>query len=288
MGWNGSGGGSTPVKPRVKYPPSEASFAKQSGYRGAKKPSPVRGVIAGLVVVAVVCVAYFAFFSGNEKVPEKVEKKPTKIKEVKPAPASKAAVEPVKKTEEKVARTKEPDTNIVWVSKMRYIKKMANGDSVMVFVDNPDEPKPVPIFEVGLNNFLTNFTTPGEDVPETPMEVSNEEVMQALMEKIEIKDDDTEEVKFQKEAVMVLREELRKYIKDGSTVADFIRDVQRRQQMEAEHVREARGMIMEALAKDDPAQARELYDAINKHMNEKGLPKVRIARKFLKMMEVEE
>ena len=30
-------------------------------------------------------------------------------------------------------------------------------------------------------------------------------------------------VKFQKEAVMVLREELRKYIKDGSTVADFIR-----------------------------------------------------------------
>jgi S-adenosylmethionine synthetase len=83
-------------------------------------------------------------------------------------------------------------------------------------------------------------------------------------------------------------EELRKYIKDGSTVADFIRDVQRRQQMEAEHVREARGMIMESLAKDDPAQARELYDAINKHMNEKGLPKVRIARKFLKMMEVEE
>ena len=108
------------------------------------------------------------------------------------------------------------------------------------------------------------------------------------LEKIEIKDDDTEEVKFQKEAVMVLREELRKYIKDGSTVADFIRDVQRRQQMEAEHVREARGMIMESLAKDDPAQARELYDAINKHMNEKGLPKVRIARKFLKMMEVEE
>ena len=273
MGWNGSGGGSTPVKPRVT----------------AKKPSPIRGLVAGAVLIAAVIGAYFAFFAGSERPKtERIEKDRGRIKEVKPAPASKAAVEPVKKTEEKVARTKEPDTNIVWVSKMRYIKKMANGDSVMVFVDNPDEPKPVPIFEVGLNNFLTNFTTPGEDIPETPMEVSNEEVMQALMEKIEIKDDDTEEVKFQKEAVMVLREELRKYIKDGSTVADFIRDVQRRQQMEAEHVREARGMIMESLAKDDPAQARELYDAINKHMNEKGLPKVRIARKFLKMMEVEE
>ena len=275
MGWNGSyrRGGSTPVKPKVT----------------AKKPSPVRGLVAGAVLIAAVIGAYFAFFAGSERPKtERIEKDRGRIKEVTPAAAQKAAVEPVKKTEEKVARTKKPDTNIVWVSKMRYIKKMANGDSVMVFVDNPDEPKPVPIFEVGLNNFLTNFTTPGEDVPETPMEVSNEEVMQALMEKIEIKDDDTEEVKFQKEAVMVLREELRKYIKDGSTVADFIRDVQRRQQMEAEHVREARGMIMESLAKDDPAQARELYDALNKHMNEKGLPKVRIARKFLKMMEVEE
>lgn len=254
---------------------------------GGAKFTLAHGLIAGAVVV-VVGIVLLAVLSGGEGKVEVRESKKGKIKDVAPAAAPKPKEEPAKKAEEKVARTKDPDTNIVWVSKMRYIKKMANGDSVMVFVDNPDEPKPVPIFEVGLNNFLTNFTTPGEFVPETPMEVSNEEAMQALMEKIEIKDDDTEEVKFQKEAVMVLREELRKYIKDGSTVADFIRDIQRRQQMEAEHVREARGMIMESLSKDDPAQARELYDAINKHMNEKGLPKVRLARKFLKMMEVEE
>ena len=64
MSWNGSGQkGVAPAKPKV----------------AAKKPSPVRGVIAGLVVVAAVCVAYFAFFSGNEKVPEKVEKKPKSV-----------------------------------------------------------------------------------------------------------------------------------------------------------------------------------------------------------------
>lgn len=253
-----------------------------------KKPSALKGVIAGVIVVVAAIGAALFLMSGKDVKPKaKAEKESGLIKEVKPAaaPTNRVAQAVEKKTETKEGK---PDTNIVWISKMRYVKKMANGASVMVFVDDPDAPKPVPIFENGLNNFLTNFTTPGEDVPETPMEVSNDEVMQALMEKIEIKDDDSDEVKFQKEAVKVLREELRKYIKEGNTAADFIRDIQRRQQMEAEHVREARGMIMEALSKENPAQARELYNAINKHMNEKGLPKVRLARKFLKMMEATE
>lgn len=267
-GWNRSSGASQPTP--------------------KKKPSALRGAVAGLIVVALGAACFVMFSGGDAKPAAKAEKKPAAIKEVKPAAAPKAAEEPVKKAEEKAVQTKAPDTNIVWISKMRYVKKMSNGASVMVFVDDPDAPKPVPIFENGLNNFLTNFTTPGDDIPETPMEVSNDDVMQALMEKIEIKEDDSDTVKFQKEAVMVLREELRKYIKEGNTVADFIRDIQRRQRMEAEHVREARGMIMESLSKDDPAQARELYNAINKHMNEKGLPKVRLARKFLKMMEVAE
>jgi len=254
-----------------------------------KSPSAVRGVLAGVVVVAVVGVGLFFALSGDKSVAKKsAEKKPAAIKEVKPAAAPKA--EPVAPAAVKApppAKT-EPDTNIVWVGKQSYITKTDDGKSITIYVDNPDEVKTPPIFEVGLNNFLTNFTTPGEDVPETPMEVSNDEVMAALMEKIEIKDDDSDEVKFQKEAVTLLREELRAYIKDGRTSAEFIRDIQRRQQMEAEHVREARGMIMESLANDDPAEARKLYDAINKHMNEKGLPKVRLARKFRKMMEIEE
>ena len=75
MGWNGSGGNSTPQKPKA----------------AAKKPSPIRGLVAGAVLVAAVIGCYFAFFSGAEK-PQKVveQKKPSRIKEVKPAPAPKA------------------------------------------------------------------------------------------------------------------------------------------------------------------------------------------------------
>ena len=88
MGWNGSDrrGNSTPVKPKGKYPPSEASFAKQSGYRGAKKPSPIRGLVAGVLVCVLAVGAYLVFFAGSENSKtERVEKESGRIKEVRPA-----------------------------------------------------------------------------------------------------------------------------------------------------------------------------------------------------------
>ena len=89
MGWNGSDRkGTAPAQPKVT----------------AKKPSPVRGIVAGLVVVLAAVVCYFAFFSESEKpAAKKAEKKPTAIKEVTPAAAPKVVEEPeeapkVKKT----------------------------------------------------------------------------------------------------------------------------------------------------------------------------------------------
>ncbi len=216
-----------------------------------------------------------------------VERCSSQIKEVKPAKA-KSQVSQAEKMATPTTdknRIDEPDTNIVWVSKRSYIQKLSNGKSVTIYVDDPNEMKEKPMFEVGLNNFLANFITPGENVPETPMRVSDDEVVAAFMEKIEIKDDDTDDVRYQKEAVLLLRKDLQSYIKDGRTVADFIRDVQQRQQQEANYVREARGMIMESLANEEPTHARELYDALNKHMNEKGLPKIRLPKRYLKLME---
>ena len=64
-----------------------------------KKPSAMRGVVAGLVVVAVAAaVALFMLKDKGSVTVKKAEKKPTKIKEVTPAPAPKSnAVAEVKK-----------------------------------------------------------------------------------------------------------------------------------------------------------------------------------------------
>ena len=70
-GWNGSGMGgySTPIKPKAE----------------AKNPSPVRGLVAGAVLVAAVIGCYFAFFSGSDAPAQeaKASSRPTSIKTAK-------------------------------------------------------------------------------------------------------------------------------------------------------------------------------------------------------------
>ena len=95
-GWNGSDrrGVSTPVQPKVT----------------AKKPSPIRGLVAGGLVIILAAVAYFAFFSGSEKPQsDEVGKKPAKIKEVTPAAAPTNAVA---KADEKPKRLTKKGTPI--------------------------------------------------------------------------------------------------------------------------------------------------------------------------------
>lgn len=268
-------------KPRKQHAPSGGS----SGL--------AKGLVAAVVVVGGALVAWLLLSQNggtDEPASPKVKKNGT-IAVVTPSPSSYSnrVEEARKKLDEKpnAAKAEKPDpgTNIVWLSKQRYEKRMANGAMVTVIVDNPDEPKPIPVFESGLNNFMTNFLIPGDDIPETPIEFTNEEIMSALMEKIEIKDDDDEDVRFKKESIAMLREQLVDYIKEGKTARDFIYDLQRRQQSEAAYVSEARNMIFESLANDTPQEAKELYEALNKHMNEKGLPNVRLPRKILKRLE---
>ena len=70
-GWNGSGMGgySTPIKPKAE----------------AKNPSPVRGLVAGAVLIAAVIGCYFAFFSGSDAPSQeaKASSRPTSIKTAK-------------------------------------------------------------------------------------------------------------------------------------------------------------------------------------------------------------
>ena len=71
MGWNGSDrrGNSTPVQPKA----------------AAKKPSPVRGLEAGAVLVAAVIGCYVAIFSGSDAPSQeaKASSRPTSIKTAK-------------------------------------------------------------------------------------------------------------------------------------------------------------------------------------------------------------
>ena len=79
VGWNGSDrrGNSTPVQPKA----------------AAKKPSPVRGLEAGAVLVAAVIGCYVAIFSGSDA-PSQEAKAPSRPTSIKTAKATLPSAKP--------------------------------------------------------------------------------------------------------------------------------------------------------------------------------------------------
>lgn len=274
MGWNGSGGGSTPVKPRVT----------------AKKPSPVRGVIAGLVVVAVVCVAYFAFFSGNEgneKVPEKVEKKPTAIKEVKPAAAPTNRVAEVKKP----SKPKELPPQRVGEVRNGY-RLLPNGRMHRVVGVVTCEVARVSlaerIFDEPSDQNIASLMMiqPGDGLlgsSEDYYEGFNETFLESLKTPIIITKDDTEEIKELKQAVIDARKELRDRLDAGEDLTKIMRES--REQMRElglyrdEIEEQVKNIIVEKgdLTKQD---LKDLVDAANKMLEDRGANPIEINAAF--------
>lgn len=197
MGWNGSGGGSTPIKPKVT----------------AKKPSPIRGIVAGALVCVLAIGAYFVFFSGSEKAQkEEVKKQPARIKEVKPAAAPKA--EPVKELTDAEKRQKE----IERYEKIFEGKEMPKGIKARIYyLKHPPESS----YEVKVpHEYLRHHSErsiasivlaePGTEFLDVLQFGSsfNEDFVNALVDKIEIKEDDDEETRRVKEDVTAAKKEI--------------------------------------------------------------------------------
>ena len=212
VGWNGSGqrGGSTPVKPKAT----------------AKKPSPVRGLVAGGLVIILAIIAYFVFFSASEKPQtEKADKERGLIKEVTPAAA------PTNKVVEAKEKPKDPhagmrlSSNGVWQPANRpyragrkYVhgvvtnrrNRFNNGvtrgavEQVMLQIfsrERGDMPLPLPDY-----------------LPEAEMK----RLTEILIDKHEITEKDSEDVKISKEILNVAKSEMQKYIKEGGEPEDFL------------------------------------------------------------------
>ena len=264
MGWNGSGGGSTPVKPKVT----------------AKRPSPVRSVIAGLVVVAAVCVAYFAFFSGSEKPQvEKADKERGCIKEVTPVAAPKAALAtPAKKGETATKVAVKSETNGVRYAEAKARKQIhGSRERHEESIARGEKPR----FSHTSENFLAQYAIPGIPVPPTPVtKMMEQDFVAALLDKIEILDTDTEEDIQYKEIVAGMKEEAREWIKAGGTLQGYFDELNKRQQTEANYRSEAQGMVMKTLREGNAEEAYTLWKGFNKHLKEKGIAELNIHPKL--------
>lgn len=270
-GWNGSGqrGDSAPIKPKVT----------------PKKPSPIRGIVAGGLVCVLAVGAYFAFFSGGEKPQaEKTTKERARIKAVTPAAASVYKEEP-KEPEKPIWERPMPsgldeDSQAAWKRKMAYEKKRATDKRLQKFLENMKTPKST--FKTGTEQVLDwIFTTRVGDVPPPPLppvplfELNHiDEILDSVNE---IGKDDSEETIARKKIVDEVKKELKEYVKSGGNVEDFMKHY-RDELVEAWHQKSMVASEINKVIKEGDAEiAVPFIEKANKMLEDKGIEPVQLS-----------
>ena len=263
MGWNGSGDKATQQRPRAT----------------AKKPSPIRGVVAGVLVCVLAIGAYFVFFAGSERPQKKevVEKQSTKIKEVTPAPAPTNEVEEPQEDPAEAAKR----------ARREKLKAMT-PDERLAFLFEEAKKREIPydkatnqIFATGTEQVLSwVFTTEPGDIPpilpQIPM-FDEAHMAEILISKNPPNEGDSEEVKAIKQTVEYAKEELIKYIKAGGEPQEFLKyyhDQLRQAHMEFQESRQA----VFKMVREDPDLALDYCAKVNERLAQKGIKPVKIPK----------
>ena len=182
------------------------------------------------------------------------------------------------------------------------IEKLPNGrevhtleDGTKMLVLNPIDPEaeaerlrnlPPPMFKHEVESALDMYVEPGIEMPPLPRDFTDEEVLQALVEPIVIDPEkDDEDAQLHKKAVQQFKDELKEYIKNGGTFAQYMRMLGDRQSKEAHLIQESRKMVMNTINEGKPEEAQELLDRLNKHLAEQGLPAVKMPPPYRKALE---
>lgn len=192
--------------------------------RMAGSPSPVRGIVAAVIVAAAAFVALrFLSQKQEEVIPDAKPRKQSKIEAVPPAPAVPPKVEqpkpePVQMVTNrhgKVVQRKKPETYVDAAGVERYVK--GNG---RVPLKNPEKylvksvvhPNAYPDFKHDSENEIANLLTIenggmifGDREYDKRFE---QDFLQALMEPVEINEDDSENDRLIKENVEAAKKEI--------------------------------------------------------------------------------
>lgn len=274
MGWNGSGQKSpAPVQPKVT----------------AKKPTPVRGLVAGVVVVVLAIGAYFAFFAGGERpLIDVTEKKPAKIKEVKHAPVPKTAVaKPVTNLEEHIGKDGKPLQKIgnKWGKRLSAVTnrngyvteewELENGKHLENFISPP------PVFDNAADQILALIASvkPGADMPPLPAMGAEMDAAfaNAVATPIKINESDSEEVKELKQRVMETRRQMAELIGEGKSFSQIVAEHQDLVQFSSTERTKAIREIQSYIAEGDEESARLYRDKINAAFESMGIDQINMA-----------
>lgn len=264
MAWNGSDGAATP---RMD---------------SKTKPNAMRGLVAGVVVVAGVGAAFWLMFrSGdNAGVPGDNKAKHGRIAEATPDIAEERTVQeppapppkddprrphtiPLEKWNGLTAQQK---GMIVKLGRQKIHETFTNdtnsadGPSV---ARNHTEQVMLMVFGTPLGE----MPLPMPDIPKKDMK----NMAAILLQDFEASDDDTDDSLLDKEIITEAKAALREYIREGGTVEDFFSYYHNKSEMAYRTRRDAAKMVYDAAKSQSESEARELFEALNKKLSEEGI-----------------
>ena len=254
---------------------------------------------AALVVVAVVGIVAWLIVGGEK--PPQIADEPPKVKKTSPIKTVAPDLEPIKTVAKEeppsfrtnrwgeVVKRKKPETYVDERGILRY--KKGNGR-----VPNPDDFKnPIRIstrgnmheFKHPVENEIAALimAQPGEPLVGEP-DYSNmkQDFVNALIDKIEIGEDDSEMDRELKQNVEELKKELAERVKNGEDIVEIFKEARRELRMSADYKQNLNDVILEQLydpsiSDDELATAMQ---AANKMLEAKGIEPIAETR-FLKV-----
>lgn len=285
---------------RVEEAVGKAKPRKPANSKGGKSPAIGKGIVAGAVVVAAAVGAWYFLTRGTgngEQGPDNSPKKPAKIAETVPSLPTPAKVteekpkpEPVQMVTNrhgKVVQRKKPETYVDAAGVERYVK--GNG---RVPLKNPEKylvksvvhPNAYPDFKHDCENEIANLLTIesggmifGDREYDKRFE---QDFVQALMEPVEITEEDSEEDRRIKENVEAVKHELAERIKQGENLGDILTAEREEIRRLAQYKQQMEEIFHEQLSTGEIQTEQDLDDfckAVNTMLESKGIEPFKIS-----------
>ena len=281
---------------RIEEAKGKAKLRKAPPKGGGKPSGAFKGAIAGLIVVIAAVGAWYFLTQKQEEVkPEAKPKKTTRIETVTPAPAAppkveKPKAEPVQMVTNrhgKIVQKKKPETYVDAAGVERYVK--GNG---RVPLEHPEKylvksvvhPNAYPDFKHDSENEIANLLTIesggmifGDREYDKRFE---QDFVQALMEPVEINEDDSEEDRRIKENVEAAKREIAERIKQGENLGDILTAEREEIRRLAQYKQQMEELFHEQVSTGEIQSEQDLDDfckAVNTMLESKGIEPFKIS-----------
>lgn len=258
-----------------------------------KKPSALRGVVAGLVVVALAAACVAVFMGKGEKPVDKAAKERGRIKEVKPAKAAtNAPTAEVREKAPKALSLKERSAIA------RHERNVKNGIRDFVppaytsVVSNARHE--TTLFSNEAESWLAVLLTlePGEGIIGDPEELFGprfrKQLEASVVSKIEDGPDDTAEDKEMKQMVRDAKKEIFERIRSGEDGCQIFKETFKEIQQLGLYKEELEGEVRKAIkdGKYSDDDVKDLLDAANVMLKDRGVEGIKMPGMFKSRMRI--